>query len=384
MVETKRTNLKIGGIHPEPHLHSDHLISAEQLTSERLENRLFPLSDILEVEIGLGPKHRTLQYLTEDDAVLTFSEEPTTRTGLSMHRAAEILGARSTLVLNAGEATSLAKLESRLATRMMFEQYGFRLVGWRTSEEDGLLEAATPDAQITIINLGDGPGEHPTQYLLDLRTMREIRKEQQKSLRTDWKIVVSGNPGLYRTIRSWFRGLAVYCSNLTLRFVCPEELRPREEDYSFLKERDVNIEEVQDLKEAVIGADFVCGSRYPVNHDPRFKEIPDLNERIRVAEDYYGLRRTYLTEEVLDAMPSHARYLHPLPNGPELPDVFIKHPKVLAYTHQPKNGLITRMALILDYLAPEVADQLLKSHSFGNVEMPVIESRHSRLESNLK
>lgn len=58
-----------------------------------------------------------------------------------------------------------------------------------------------------------------------------------------------------------------------------------------------------------------------------------------------------------------ARYLHPLPNGPELPDAFIKHPKVLAYTRQPKNGLITRMALILDCLAPKVADRLLESHN---------------------
>ncbi len=344
----------------------DHLLSAEQLTPELLENRIFPLSDILEADIGSGPRHKSLHYLTEDDAVLTFSEEPTTRTGLSMHRAAEILGARATLVLNAGEATSLAKLESRLATRMMFEQYGFGLVGWRTSEENGLLETITPDAQIIVVNLGDGPGEHPTQYLLDLRTMREVRKEQQKPLRAGWKIVVAGSPGLYRTIRSWFRGLAVYCDDLTIRFVCPEELKPREEDYDFLEKRGVNIEEVKDLKEAVIDADFVCGSRYPANHDPRFKEISDFNERVKLAEEYYGLRRTYLTEDVLDAMPSYARYLHPLPNGPELPDAFIKHPKVLAYTHQPKNGLITRMSLILDYLAPEIADRLLKSHGLGN------------------
>lgn len=366
MVETNRTNPGRNGIHSESHSHFNHLLSAEQLTPELLEKRIFPLSDILEADIGSGPRYKILHYLAEDDTVLTFSEEPTTRSGLSMHRAAEILGARSTLILNAGEGTSLAKLESRLATRMMMEQYGFGLVGWRTTEEDGLLEAATADARITIINLGDGPGEHPTQYLLDLRTMEDIRKEQQKSSRANWKIVVSGSPGIYRTIRSWFRGLAVYCDDLTIRFVCPDELKPRKEDYDFLAERGVNIEEFEELKEAVIDADFVCGSRYPANHDPRFKEVSDLNEKVKLAEEYYGLYRTYLTEEVLDAMPSYARYLHPLPNGPELPDVFIKHPKVLAYTHQPKNGLITRMALILDCLAPEVADRLLESHSFGD------------------
>lgn len=302
MQETTGANIGRNGI---------HLLSAEQLTPGLLEKRIFPLADILEADIGSGPRYKTLHYLTEDDAVLTFSEEPTTRTGLSMHRAAEILGARSTLILSAGEGTSLAKLESRLATRMMFEQYGFGLVGWRTNEEDGLLEAATPDAQITIINFGDGPGEHPTQYLLDLRTMREIRREQQKPLRADWKIVISGSPGLYRTIRSWFRGLAVYCDDLTIRFVCPEELKPRKEDYDFLEERDVRIEEYEDLKKAVTDADFVCGSRYPANHDPRFKEVSDLNEKVELAEQYYGLRRTYLTEEVLDSMPSYARYLHP-------------------------------------------------------------------------
>lgn len=362
MIETKRVDRRRNKIHSESPARFDHLLSAAQLTPKLLEERIFPLSDILEADIGPGPRFRTLHYLSEDDAVLTFSEEPTTRTGLSMHRAAEILGARSTLILNAGEGTSLAKMESRLATRMMMEQYGFGLVGWRTNEEDGLSEAATPDARITIINLGDGPGEHPTQYLLDLRTMKDIRKEQQKSLKADWKIVVSGSPGVYRTIRSWFRGLAVYCDDLTIRFVCPEELKPRREDYDFLEERGVNIEEFEDLKGAVIDADFVCGSRYPANHDSRFKEISDLDERVKLAEEYYGLRRTYLTEEVLDAMPSYARYLHPLPNGSELPNAFIKHPKVLAYTHQPKNGLITRMALILDYLAPKVADQLLESH----------------------
>lgn len=362
MVEIKRVNPKLDYTRFELNSRFDHLLSAEQLTPKLLEERIFPLSDILEADIGSGPRYKSLHHLNEDDAVLTFSEEPTTRSGLSMHRAAEILGARSTLILNAGEGTSLAKLESRLATRMMMEQYGFGLVGWRTNEEYGLLEAATPDARISIINLGDGPGEHPTQYLLDLRTMKGIRKEQQKSLKANWKIVVSGSPGVYRTIRSWFRGLAVYCDDLTIRFVCPEDLKPRREDYDFLEGRGVNIEEFEELKEAVVDADFVCGSRYPANHEPRFQGVADLDERVKLAEEYYGLHRTYLTEEVLDAMPSYARYLHPLPNGPELPDAFIKHPKVLAYTHQPKNGLITRMALILDYLAPKVADQLLESH----------------------
>lgn len=90
MAETNRINLGRNGIHSESQSHFNHLLSAEQLTPKLLEERIFPLSDILEADIGSGPRYRILHYLAEDDTVLTFSEEPTTRSGLSMHRAAEL------------------------------------------------------------------------------------------------------------------------------------------------------------------------------------------------------------------------------------------------------------------------------------------------------
>ena len=65
------------------------------------------------------------------------------------------------------------------------------------SEYEGDAKTASEVSQVPVINAGDGAGEHPTQALLDLRTIYK-NKETLKDL----KIVFVGDIANGRTVHS--------------------------------------------------------------------------------------------------------------------------------------------------------------------------------------
>jgi aspartate carbamoyltransferase catalytic subunit len=94
--------------------------------------------------------------------------ESSTRTRTSFELAAKALGADTTLVSNL--SSSIEKGESLKDTGLTLRALGAEgiIIRHNSSGASWLLEAST---KLPVINAGDGMHEHPTQALLDLRTI---------------------------------------------------------------------------------------------------------------------------------------------------------------------------------------------------------------------
>ena len=107
------------------------------------------------------------RILVKRNIALLFYES-STRTRTSFELAAKALGADTTLVSNL--SSSIEKGESLKDTGLTLRALGVEAIILRhnSSGAPWLLEEAT---RLPVVNAGDGMHEHPTQALLDLRTI---------------------------------------------------------------------------------------------------------------------------------------------------------------------------------------------------------------------
>ena len=138
-------------------------------------SELFVIADAMsEVRPG-SPESTMLQgYLMS-----TLFYEPSTRTRLSFEGAMGRLGGGILSTESAGEYSSAAKGETLEDTIRTVEGYSDIIV--LRHFEKGAARRARADAIASpVINAGDGPGEHPTQALLDTYTIyKELGRLRQ-------------------------------------------------------------------------------------------------------------------------------------------------------------------------------------------------------------
>jgi aspartate carbamoyltransferase catalytic subunit len=146
---------------PFPH-HPGSLLSAQDLSLEGLSH-LLRRATALENE---DPLVRT--RILEKRRVALLFYESSTRTRTSFELAAKGLGADTTLVSNL--SSSIEKGESLKDTGLTLRALGAEAIILRHSSSGAawLLEAET---RLPVLNAGDGMHDHPTQALLDLRTI---------------------------------------------------------------------------------------------------------------------------------------------------------------------------------------------------------------------
>lgn len=96
--------------------------------------------------------------------------EPSTRTRLSFEAAAHRSGA-SVIGFADGQTTSTSKGETIADSARVLGGYADVIV--MRHPETGSVAQAAQHARVPVVNAGDGSGEHPTQTLLDIFTMRE-------------------------------------------------------------------------------------------------------------------------------------------------------------------------------------------------------------------
>jgi aspartate carbamoyltransferase catalytic subunit len=142
--------------------HPGSLLSVLDLSVEDV-SRLLTRSAELE---HMDPLQRDRILLKRRIALLFY--EASTRTRTSFELAAKALGADTTLVSNL--SSSIEKGESLKDTGLTLRALGAEAIILRhnSSGSSWLLEAST---HLPVINAGDGMHEHPTQALLDLRTI---------------------------------------------------------------------------------------------------------------------------------------------------------------------------------------------------------------------
>jgi aspartate carbamoyltransferase catalytic subunit len=299
----------------------DHLVSARQLSRGDVETVLDHAADVAADPAAYRDRHAGKLL------GLCFFE-PSTRTKMSFDAAMKRLGG-DTVDMGSVESSSVKKGESLADTVRVVQGYADGLVLRHPSE--GAATMATEFVDVPLVNAGDGAGQHPTQTLLDLYTIRESHGLD------DLTVGIVGDLKYGRTVHS----LASALTNFDVRqhFVSPESLRlPRSVRFD-LHEAGAQVREHTDLDEVLPELDVLYVTRI------QRERFPDENEYRAVAGEYR------IDGETLDAARDDLTVMHPLPRvdeiAPEVDDT--DHAR---YFEQAHNGVPVRMAL-LDLLLEE-------------------------------
>jgi aspartate carbamoyltransferase catalytic subunit len=256
--------------------------------------------------------------------MLTYFEEPSTRTRLSFESAMYDLGGYVMSVENA-DNSSKRKGETIADTIRTVERYADVFV--IRSEIAGTAEKAARISKIPVINAGDGPGQHPTQALLDMYTIHNAFRTLD-----ELTVVVVGDLLYSRTIHSLVYMLSLF--KVRLIFVAPTECQMKYDLKKYLSENNVNFEESDDLETVSKIADVVYMTRI---QKERFTDRPD---------DYDKCVGKYiLTKTIVEQMKNEAIVMHPLPRVDEIAtEVDDDHRAI--YFEQVERGLEIRKALL--------------------------------------
>lgn len=255
----------------------------------------------------------------------TLFYEPSTRTRLSFESAMLRLGGNVISTENAAHMSSAAKGESLRDTVRIVSGYADVIV--LRHYEQGAAQAAADVADVPVLNAGDGPGEHPSQALLDTYTIRRLigRLDQVA-------ITFVGDMAYGRTVHSLAMLLSVYDGN-RITFVAPDEARTPKWLTEELRARGVFVRETADLVSAAAGADVLYVTRV------QKERFTDAAAYVRASEAYR------VDDAVLEALPKSSILMHPLPRLGELPESVDLDPRA-AYFTEARAGVPVRMALL--------------------------------------
>ncbi len=300
-----------------------HLVAAKQLTPEVL-SELMQKADEYRKLLETPEGRKQLRELYPDKIVATLFYEPSTRTRLSHESAAQRLGAGIISTENALEFSSAIKGETIEDTVRVVAGYADAIV--IRHKETGIVDRAAAASPVSVINAGDGTGEHPTQALLDVYTIwREMGTLEGLN------VLMGGDLAHGRTVRSLAQVMSNY-KGTSFTFVSTPQLQMGDDIKALLKERGVAYTETDDVNEAVKQADVVYWTRLQKER----LEDPTLEAGF------------VIDETVLKNMKEKSIIMHPLPRVSEITAGVDADPRA-AYFRQSHNGVYVRMAL-LDHL----------------------------------
>jgi len=295
-----------------------HVVESQQFSRALLEE-LFTRAD----EIKREP-HRFIGRLAGQVMAALFYE-PSTRTRLSFEAAMLRLGGQTMGTDNAREFSSAAKGETLEDTIRIVSGYADVIV--LRHKEEGAARRAAAVSTVPVINAGDGPGQHPTQALLDLYTVRaELGKVDGV------RVAMVGDLANGRTVRSLTYLLSKF-KDVKVWFVAPPEVAMREDLKAHLDEHHVPWLETEDLAAVLPEVDVVYMTRIQ-------------KERFTDLETYDKVKGVYrIDKDALARMRKYAVLMHPLPRVDEIAPDVDDDPRA-AYFRQARNGLQVRMALL--------------------------------------
>ncbi|KAK6054626.1 putative aspartate carbamoyltransferase [Cooperia oncophora] len=217
------------------------------------------------------------------------------------------------------------------------------IVVLRHKETGAAARAATVSSR-PVINAGDGAGEHPTQALLDVYTIR-----QEIGTVNGLTIAMIGDLKHGRTVHSLAKALLLLLfKDVTLHYVTPTaELGMPEYVVNYVKNRGGVQKTFTSLAEGIQNVDVIYVTRIQ-------------KERFANEEDYNKVKGSYvLTAKLLNAAARPQEFngnvlgpnrnlpivMHPLPRVDEI-STELDHDDRAAYFRQAKNGMYVRMALL--------------------------------------
>lgn len=297
-----------------------HVVKSQQWNRRQLED-LFAEADEME---KVAKKERSA--VLAGKIMISLFYEPSTRTRLSFESGMLRLGGQYISTENAREFSSAAKGESLEDTIRVLGNYGDVIV--LRHYEAGSAERAAALNMVPIINAGDGPGQHPTQALLDLYTIkRELGHIDGLT------IALVGDLANGRAVRSLAYLLAKYDIH-KIYFVSPALVSIKEDIKEYLRRHGIPFEERLEPEEVAPIADVIYQTRI---QKERFGD--------RIEEYREVCSRCIIDNNIVGMMKPDSILLHPLPRVNEISREVDSHPRA-AYFRQSQNALYIRMALL--------------------------------------
>jgi aspartate carbamoyltransferase catalytic subunit len=242
---------------------------------------------------------------------------------MSFESAIARLGGTS-LSVGSVEACSIAKGETLADTIRVVSGYADAIVIRHPKE--GAARLAAEFATVPVINAGDGAGQHPSQTLLDLYTIRQSMPIDNID------IALIGDLRYGRTAHSLASALSLY--DARLHTISPKGLELPATLATELSDKGMEIIEHDDINEVIRDVDVLYVTRI------QRERFPDSASYFNVASNYR------ITPELLAGAKNRLIVLHPLPRVDEI-DPRVDDLPYARYFEQSRNGVPVRMAMLM-------------------------------------
>jgi len=242
---------------------------------------------------------------------------------MSFESAMARLGGTS-LSVGSIEACSIAKGETLADTIRVVSGYADAIVIRHPKE--GAARLAAEFSTVPVINAGDGAGQHPSQTLLDLYTIRQSMPIDKID------VALIGDLRYGRTAHSLASALSLY--DARLHTMSPKGLELPSTLAAELSDKGMEIVEHDDLNGVISDVDVLYVTRI------QRERFPDSASYFNVASSYR------ITPELLCGARNHLIILHPLPRVDEI-DPRVDELPYARYFEQSRNGVPVRMAMLM-------------------------------------
>lgn len=314
------------------------LLSVDQFSRDAVD-ALFRLADVMQPIA----RRQKISRVLEGAVLGNLFFEASTRTRVSFGAAFCRLGG-AVCDTTGFTFSSMAKGESIYDTSRVLSGYVDAMV-IRHPDQGSVAEFARA-TNVPVINAGDGPGEHPSQALLDLYTIQREFSRLGKIV-DGAHIAMVGDLKYGRTVHSLSKLLSLY-RGIRLTFIAPPELEMPSHIVDRISVNGNVVEQTADLVNGLRGADVVYATRI---QKERFG-----NETIEGYTPEFKIDQALVNA----ICGPDTLIMHPLPRdsraGANDLDKDLTHDPRLAIFRQTDNGIPIRMALFASLMG--VADQI--------------------------
>ncbi|KYQ55118.1 CAD protein [Trachymyrmex zeteki] len=305
-------------VHTSNSLIGHHVLTVDIFNKDILKD-IFHLTETFRNAIR---KERPLDHILKGKIMASIFYEVSTRTSCSFAAAMERLGGR--VIYMDGSTSSVKKGETLEDSVTVMAGYADVVVLRHSAP--GAAARVAQHSRKPILNAGDGTGEHPTQALLDIFTIRD-----EFGTVNGLTITMVGDLKHGRTVHSLARLLTLY--NVELRYVNPPGLDMPNHVVNYVAERGIPQERFSTLEEALPDTDVLYMTRIQ-------------NERFATQEQYHKMCGFFIiTPQLMSRAKRKMAVMHPLPRVFEISKEFDTDPRA-AYFRQAENGVYVRMALL--------------------------------------
>lgn len=314
---------------------SPHLLSVDSLNRDSVNH-------LLRVAAQMEPiaQRRQVTRVLEGAVLGNLFFEASTRTRVSFHTAFCRLGG-SVCDTTGFTFSSMAKGESLYDTSRVMSGYCDAIV-MRHPDQGSVAEFAAA-TNVPVINGGDGPGEHPSQALLDIYTIDKEFQRLGKSF-NGAHILLTGDLKYGRTVHSLIKLLSLY-DPLRITLVSPPGLEMPTSLIDLVTSRGHQVAVLDHLATDFSDLDVVYTTRI---QKERFTE--EMSENFQGISNDFRVNKAFLDQRCSES----TIVMHPLPrdsrSGANDLNVDLNGDPRLAIFRQTDNGISMRMAIFATLL----------------------------------